>query len=77
MKCWSDVDMTKRTAIMHDNLPLLTVTEAAVLEQLFVDAMLADALVVRLSPTVAVIDPVKVEAVVARLKKLGHLPKVV
>ena len=69
--------MTKRTAIMHDNLPLLTVTEAAVLEQLFVDAMLADALVVRLSPTVAVIDPVKVEAVVARLKKLGHLPKVV
>lgn len=69
--------MPKGSAIIHDNLPLLTVTDPTALDQLLADAALADALVVRLSPTVAVIDPAKVEAVVARLKKLGHLPKVV
>lgn len=69
--------MPKSSAIIHDNLPLLTVTEPTALDQLLADPTLADALVVRLASTVAAIDPAKVETVVARLKKLGHLPKVV
>lgn len=63
--------------IIHENIPLLEVSDAAALEGLLADPTLADAIMLRLAPTFAVIDPAKIEAVVARLKKLGHLPKVV
>ena len=63
--------------IIHENLPLLEVADAAALEGLLADPTLADAIVQRIAPTLAVIDPAKVEAVLARLKKLGHLPRVV
>jgi hypothetical protein len=64
-------------AVIHDHLPLLETADAADLDRLLADPTLADALVRRLTPTVAIIDPAKVAAVVARLKRLGHLPKVV
>jgi hypothetical protein len=63
--------------VVHENLPLLETAEAVTLDQFFADATLGDGLVARLAPTVAVVDPAKLEAVLARLKKLGHLPKVV
>ena len=63
--------------VVHDNLPLLETEEAATLDQFFADAVLGDGLVARLSPTVAAVDPARLEAVLARLKKLGHLPKVI
>ena len=69
--------MNRPIAVVHENLPLIEVTDAVALDHLLADATLADAIVTRLAPTVAVIDPAKVETVVARLKKLGHLPKVV
>lgn len=63
-------------AVVHDNLPLIEVADAITLDQLLADTAVADAIVRRLAPTVALIDPAKVDAVIARLKKLGHLPKV-
>jgi hypothetical protein len=67
----------KSCAILHENLPLLEVSDAVALDHLLLDAAVADAVVRRLSPTMAAVDPAKVDAVVARLRKLGHLPKVV
>ena len=69
--------MSNQTAVVHDNLPIIEVADAAVLEGLLADAAVSDAIVLRLAPTVAVIDPAKVDLLIARLKKLGHLPGVV
>ncbi len=69
--------MGKPTAVVHENLPLIEVADAAVLDGLLADVAVADAIVLRLAPTVAVVDPAKVELLIARLKKLGHLPGVV
>jgi hypothetical protein len=60
--------------VIHENIPLLEVADAVTLDQLLADVAVADAIVQRLAPTVAVIDPAKVEALSARLLKLGHLP---
>ena len=69
--------MAKSLPVIHENISVIEVADAAALEALLLDPTLALAIVHRLTPTQAVIDPAKVEAVVARLKKLGHLPKVV
>ena len=63
--------------VLHENLPVLEVAEALTLDHLLADPTIADAVVMRPDPEVAVLDPAKVEAVVERLVKLGHLPKVV
>lgn len=62
--------------MLHENLPVLEVTDSITLDHLLADAAIADAVVLRLDPETAVLDPAKVEAVVDRLVKLGHLPKV-
>ncbi len=69
--------MPSKTAVVHENLPLLEVADALTLDHLLADAAVADAIVLRLSPTVAVVDPARVEVLRARLLKLGHLPRVV
>lgn len=69
--------MPNKIAVIHDNIPTLEVTDALALDHLLADVTIADAIVQRLSPTLAVVDPAKIDAVVARLRKLGHLPKVV
>jgi len=66
-----------KTAVIHENLPLIEVVEAMTLDHLLADVTAADAIVCRLSPTMAVVDPVKLSLLTARLKQLGHLPKVV
>jgi len=68
--------MSDSVALIHENIPTLEVTDAAALDHLLADNTVAAAVVRRLSPTVAVLDPGKVELVVTRLRKLGHLPKV-
>ena len=68
--------MSDTIALIHENIPTLEVTDAVALDHLLADTTVATAVVRRLSPTVAVLDPGKVELVVARLRKLGHLPKV-
>ena len=62
--------------VLHENLPVLEVAEALTLDHLLTDPTIADAVVLRPDSQVAVLDPAKVDAVVERLVKLGHLPKV-
>ncbi len=69
--------MPPAAPIVHDNLPLLETSDAAGMEHLLAEAAVRDAVVARLSPTVAVLDPAKLEALLVRLRKLGQLPKVV
>ncbi len=57
--------------------PSLKSPTRRVMEQLLADPAVADAVVLRLAPAIAVIDPAKVDILIARLKKLGHLPGVV
>lgn len=68
--------MSDPIAIIHQNLAVIKVTDAAALDHLLGDATIADAVVRRLAPTVALVDPAKVETLLERLKKLGHLPRV-
>ena len=67
---------TPSVPVIHDHLPLLEAVDEATLEHLLADATVRDGIVARLSPTVAVLDPSKVEAIIARLKKVGPWPKV-
>jgi hypothetical protein len=73
--------MSKRSneqndAILHQNLPLVEVAESWLLDTILADAGAARAVVARLSDRVAVVAPGQLDALLARLRKLGHTPKV-
>ena len=61
--------------IMHRNLPILEVAEPGLLDELMLDRHVSGMVLARLSDRVALIDPIRFSALVARLRKLGHLPK--
>jgi len=63
--------------ILHDNLPLLEVADRLILDDLYADPRTAQYLLTRLGDTVAVIAPGQADALLARLLKLGHTPRVV
>ena len=63
--------------ILHENLPIIEVAEAYILDMLIEDKVAASLLLTRLSDQVAVVAPTKLEALLARLLQLGHTPKVV
>lgn len=63
-------------AILHQNLPIIEVAEAIVLDELMLDRQVSSMVLTRLSDRVALIDPSRFNPLVARLRKLGHLPKV-
>jgi hypothetical protein len=62
--------------ILHHNLPLLEVADPLLLEELMLDRQVSSLVLTRLSDRVALVDPGRFEALVARLRKIGHLPKV-
>lgn len=62
-------------AVLHANLPLIEVAEAWQLDALLADASVARCVLARLSDRVAVVGPGQVDALHARLRKLGHTPK--
>jgi hypothetical protein len=64
-------------AILHDNLPLIEVADTLVLDDLYADDRAALCLLTRLSDRVAVVAPGQLDFLLARLRKLGHLPKVI
>lgn len=66
--------MTK--PILHENLPLIEVSDPSILKELFVDPRAAQYLLTQMSPTVAVVAPGQMDSLLARLRKLGHTPKV-
>lgn len=62
-------------AVLHRNLPILEVAEPRLLDELLLDRAVADIVLTRLSDRVALIDPGRFNALTARLRKIGHLPK--
>ncbi|HEU5098399.1 MAG TPA: hypothetical protein VFU22_05240 [Roseiflexaceae bacterium] len=63
-------------SILHENLPLIEVAEPWLLDTILADALAARAVATRLSDRVAVVAPGQLDALLARLRKLGHTPKV-
>jgi hypothetical protein len=61
--------------ILHQNLPLVEVAEPWLLDTILADASAARWIITRLSDRVAIIAPGQVDALLARLRKLGHTPK--
>jgi hypothetical protein len=62
--------------ILHENLPLIEVADHLILDDLYAEPLTAKHLLTRFSPTVAVVAPDQMDALLARLLKLGHTPKV-
>lgn len=65
-----------QAAVLHANLPIVEVAEAWQLDALLADAGVARLVIARLSERVAAVAPGQVEALLARMRKLGHTPKV-
>jgi hypothetical protein len=61
--------------VLHRNLPLLEVAEPRLLDELLLDRQVAGMVLTRLSDRVALVDPGQYAALIARLRKIGHLPK--
>ena len=61
--------------ILHRNLPVIEVAERLLLDELMLDRQVAAMVLARLSDRVALIDPSRFNALITRLRKLGHLPK--
>ncbi len=62
--------------ILHENLPVIEVTDPFILDDLYADPRTAQFLLTRIAPTLAVIAPAQTEALLTRLIKQGHTPKV-
>lgn len=62
--------------ILHRNVPIIEVADKALLDELLLDRSVAAMVLTRLSHRVALIDPGRFLELAARLRKLGHLPKV-
>jgi hypothetical protein len=65
------------TPVLHANLPLVEVAEPWLLDAILADAIAARYVLQRLSATVAVVAPGELNTLLSRLRKLGHMPKVV
>jgi hypothetical protein len=63
-------------SVIHSNIPVIEVAEGWLLDALLADTTAAKYIVLRLSETVAVVTPGTVDALLARVRKLGHTPKV-
>jgi len=62
--------------VLHENLSLIEVADDLILDDLYADPRMAQYLLTRLSKTVAVVAPGQVDALLLRLLKSGHTPKV-
>ena len=69
--------MNSKKTTLHENLPIVEVADKVLLDMLFADSQASRHLATRLSNTVAVVFPVQSDVLLARLRKLGHTPKVV
>jgi hypothetical protein len=63
-------------AILHKDLPIIEVAEAWLLDSVLADTGASRFIITRLSDRVAVVAPGQFDALLARLRKLGHTPKV-
>ena len=67
--------MKSDSPILHENLPLVEVAEPWLLDTLLADAPAAQCILTRLSDRVAIVAPGQYETLLARLRKLGHTPR--
>ncbi len=63
--------------ILHENLPLLEVADPVLLEILMADPQARKFILAPLSERAAIVAPGAFDALLARLRKLGHTPKIV
>lgn len=68
--------MKHGNAILHENLPVVEVAEGWLLDTLLADAQTAQYILTRLSDRVALVAPGQLDSLLARLRKLGHTPRV-
>jgi hypothetical protein len=64
------------TPTLHVNLPLIEVAEPWLLDTLMADQTAGRMIVARISETVAAIIPGQADALLARMRKLGHTPRI-
>ena len=67
--------MKPSSAKLHENLPLIEVAEGWLLDALLADVPAAQCILTRLSDRVALVAPGQSEVLLARLRKLGYMPK--
>ena len=63
-------------ARLHENISLVEVEDRISLDLILADPAAQRCLLTRLSDTVAVVAPGRYDALLARLLRLGHTPKV-
>ena len=68
---------TSDELVIHRNLPTLEVSEPHLLSELMLDKQVAGMILARLSDRVVVVDPIRFPTLIARLRKIGYLPKVI
>ena len=68
--------MPSYSTVLHENLPLLEVADSVLLDILLADAQVRRLILTRLSDRVAIVAPGQFDALLARMRKLGHTPKV-
>jgi len=69
--------MAFQTPILHENLPLIEAADGVLLDIIAADPQARKLILVRLSERTAIVAPGGFDALLARLRKLGHTPKVV
>ena len=69
-------DSDKNLAVLHQRVSLVEVAESWLLDMIMADQVAARMVAARLSDTVAVVVPDQVDALLLRLRKLGHTPKI-
>lgn len=68
--------MKLTNATLHENLPIIEVAHGLLLDTLLADAPAAQCILTRLSDRVAIVSPGQFDMLLARLRRLGHTPKV-
>ena len=69
--------MSSTPPTLHENLPLIEVADSVLLDIIATDPQARKLILVRFSERAAIIAPGSFDALLARLRKLGHTPKVV
>ena len=62
--------------MLHANLPLIEVAEPWLLDAILTDSSASRSILLRLSNTTAIVAPGELDALHARLRKLGYTPRV-
>ena len=69
-------DESRDRPVLHENVSLVEVTDSVRLDALYADRKTAQWLAARLSDCVAVVIPGAQDKLIDRMRRQGHLPKV-